>query len=139
VVCLMHVPCRARSCGVSWYVMMKFWCRWWQLLCEVSRWCVIITGYLCVLARAGCRWRGAEREDVLVEDNVTRGDHASCGDVIAAVAAMIRRVPNEDAERGPRLELVACGGRQVGEALTAEDAELVIGWMAVRRRAPGTG
>lgn len=68
----------------------------------------------------------AEREDVFVEDDVTRGDDASGGGVEAAVATVISRVPDEHARRRSGGEFVRRCRDQVGEAPAPEHLELVI-------------
>jgi hypothetical protein len=62
---------------------------------------------------------------------VTRGDHAAGADVVAAVASVIRRVPEEHARGGARGELVGRSGEQVGETATPEHTKLIVGgWNA---------
>ena len=68
----------------------------------------------------------AEREDVFVEGDVTRGDDASGGGVEAAVAPVISRVADEHARRRSGGELVRRCRDQVGEAPAPEHLELVI-------------
>jgi hypothetical protein len=54
-------------------------------------------------------------------------DDATGGDVVASVAAMISRVPDEDARTGARGELVRRRGEHVGVAATSEHPEFVVG------------
>lgn len=58
---------------------------------------------------------------------MTRCDDAAGGDVVAPVAAVIRRVAEEDTGGRPRGELVWCGGGDVGKAPAAEHTKLVVG------------
>jgi hypothetical protein len=82
-----------------------------------------------------CRWRwssgrGArsEGEHILDKVDMARGVDAARRRVIAPVATVIRRVPEEDAGDGAAVELVQRCGLSVGVAEAPEDAESVVVW-----------
>ena len=54
---------------------------------------------------------------------MTGGEHPACRGIIAAVAAVIRRVAEEDAPSCARRELVGSGGSEIGVAGTSENSK----------------
>jgi hypothetical protein len=68
----------------------------WYRSCSTDRWREwrIISHWL--RDDIGGRGGVAEGEDCLVEDDGPRCDHPTSRDLVAAVATIIRRVPNED-------------------------------------------
>lgn len=64
-----------------------------------------------------------ERKTTLIETNMTRGDDAARGKVVAAVATVVRRVAEKHALDGAMIKLMARGGGGVRKTATAEHAE----------------
>ena len=104
----------------------------------------------CVVVGRGRRGRGrswprrrnTEREDVFHERDVPRCVDATGDDVVAAIAAVIAGVAEEDASHRAGTELVRRHGRGFGVAETAENAEFIIARgntkkQMVRRDLPG--
>jgi len=54
---------------------------------------------------------------------VTGGEHPACRRIIAAIAAVIRRVAEEDAPSCASRELVGRGGSENGVAGTSENSK----------------
>lgn len=70
--------------------------------------------------------RRAEGEDLLIKNNVTRGDNTVRLNIIAPIASIIRGVAEKDTCGGTSSELVRRGRGKFGEASAPEDAELII-------------
>jgi hypothetical protein len=76
-------------------------------------------------------WRWAafpEREAAFVEDDVPRRDDASCDQIEAAIAPVVRRIAEEDASCGAWTELVRRRGAEVGVAEASKNTKLIVSW-----------
>lgn len=108
----------------------KHWRRRWRRGSHACRW---YDGLVLVVQGRRfrrCRGRGCvpEGEGQLVEHDVSRGEHAACHRVEAAVPAVIRRIAKEDTGDGARTEFVRRGGAQVGETQRPKDAKHGVVW-----------
>ena len=67
-------------------------------------------------------WHGGG-EGELVEPHMAGSENAARNGVIAAIAAMIRWIAEENTRQGAVVELMACGGGSIGVAETPKHPE----------------
>jgi hypothetical protein len=75
---------------------------------------------------SGSGRRRGEGENRLIEHHMARDENPTGGKIIAPVPLVIRGVPKEDTQGGPRSQLVGSGGGGVRVARTPEDPKVII-------------
>jgi hypothetical protein len=84
------------------------------------------------------RWTAfPEREAAFVKDDVPRRDDASCDQIEAPIAPVVRRIAEEDASCGAWTELVRRRGTEVGVAEASENAKLIVSWRCAQEEVMG--